>query len=283
MEQEKRKVIVGEIEHWRRSKLLPEHYCDFLKNLYADANEATPSGKTSSSKASAWNHAHPKAWIYAFTIFTVIAILSLNFTAFPWPLQMGIALIVIGAAYTAGVLYRDSNTILSIASLGVGTLLLLLTGPLLLRLHGSDTPTNIGLYIAGSCMLWIVIGLLLKIRWFHFTGWLGLSLVYAWIVYQKADTWSWWLLHAVWIPIALFFGWMAWMLRRSSKGNSMVLLVVCIIQWFIPDALSLWLNGASGLTQGVLLSKIILAGLLLFSVRRRWVQSTQPSKITESA
>ena len=40
MDAEKRKMIVREIDHWRRSKLLPEHYCDFLMNLYVD--ESTP-------------------------------------------------------------------------------------------------------------------------------------------------------------------------------------------------------------------------------------------------
>ena len=36
MKAERRTIIVREIEHWRRSKLLPDHYCDFLLNLYAD-------------------------------------------------------------------------------------------------------------------------------------------------------------------------------------------------------------------------------------------------------
>ena len=36
--------IVKEIEHWQRSKLLPEQYCDFLLNLYA-GRRAKPSAK----------------------------------------------------------------------------------------------------------------------------------------------------------------------------------------------------------------------------------------------
>jgi hypothetical protein len=36
MEQQKKKIIIAEIQKWRQSKLLPEHYCLFLLNLYGE-------------------------------------------------------------------------------------------------------------------------------------------------------------------------------------------------------------------------------------------------------
>jgi hypothetical protein len=39
LDNEKRNLVVKEIEAWRRSKLLPEQYCDFLQNLYLDDSE----------------------------------------------------------------------------------------------------------------------------------------------------------------------------------------------------------------------------------------------------
>jgi hypothetical protein len=158
-----------------------------------------------------------------------------------------------------------------LAALGLGTLLLLIAGPILLKLHGADTPAHIGLYIAASCILWIVLGLLLRIRMFHFAGWFGLSLVFAWVLYLKGEDWTWWTYHAMWLPVALFFGWLAWITRRISKGNSLVLLSICTIQWFMPDALGLFMHGASGLAQGILMVKIVLAGFLLFSIRKFWI------------
>ncbi|GJM72405.1 hypothetical protein HMSSN036_46210 [Paenibacillus macerans] len=39
LNQDKKAIILNEIEHWRRSRLLPEQYCDFLQNLYSDEPE----------------------------------------------------------------------------------------------------------------------------------------------------------------------------------------------------------------------------------------------------
>lgn len=36
---EKRKIILKEIEYWRKNKVLPEQYCDFLTALYTEGSE----------------------------------------------------------------------------------------------------------------------------------------------------------------------------------------------------------------------------------------------------
>lgn len=40
MEDQRKKIIVKEIEHWRKNHLLPEHYCIFLLNLYTEGEHA---------------------------------------------------------------------------------------------------------------------------------------------------------------------------------------------------------------------------------------------------
>ena len=42
---QRKKIVISEITYWKKSKLLPEHYCDFLISLYSngyeiDGNEA---------------------------------------------------------------------------------------------------------------------------------------------------------------------------------------------------------------------------------------------------
>lgn len=270
MDQEKRKILVREIEHWRRSKLLPEHYCDFLMNLYADDTAASTMQDPQNRKSFSELWVSSKNVVYALTFFTVIAIVGLNFTAFPLSLQLALPLLLIGAIYAVGFALRKSQTVASYALLGIGTLILLVAGPMILRLHGVDTPGNIGLYIAVCGVLWIILGLATGLRMFHFCGWIGLSLVYAWVLYQRADEWPWWLLHAVWIPIVFLFCWIAWASRRYSPAHSKVLLATAALQWWIPDGLHMMINGVSGLAQGILVAKVVIAGGLGLFLRTRW-------------
>jgi uncharacterized membrane protein (DUF485 family) len=39
MNSQKKEVILNEISFWKKNKLLPEHYCDFLMTLYSEGQE----------------------------------------------------------------------------------------------------------------------------------------------------------------------------------------------------------------------------------------------------
>ncbi|MDX8045961.1 hypothetical protein SH601_08135 [Gracilibacillus sp. S3-1-1] len=39
MEDERKKIIINEIKHWRAHQLLPQQYCDFLLALYTEGQE----------------------------------------------------------------------------------------------------------------------------------------------------------------------------------------------------------------------------------------------------
>jgi len=70
MDQQRRKVIVQEIEYWHKSKLLPDHYCDFLLNLYAEQDEqAKPSTHLSGRAAEAARSASGKQWLFSISFF----------------------------------------------------------------------------------------------------------------------------------------------------------------------------------------------------------------------
>jgi hypothetical protein len=48
-QEKKREILLYEIEHWRRSRLLPEQYCDFLSNLYREDENVTQSQSRSNT------------------------------------------------------------------------------------------------------------------------------------------------------------------------------------------------------------------------------------------
>ena len=39
MNETRKKIIIQEIKYWKKSKLLPEKYCDFLLTLYSGGEE----------------------------------------------------------------------------------------------------------------------------------------------------------------------------------------------------------------------------------------------------
>ena len=42
MNEKRREIIVREIEYWKRSRLLPEQYCDYLLALYTEGEGGHP-------------------------------------------------------------------------------------------------------------------------------------------------------------------------------------------------------------------------------------------------
>ncbi|WP_164553358.1 hypothetical protein [Brevibacillus marinus] len=51
MDEQRRKTIINEINNWRQSQLLPEHYCIFLLNLYTEGELPSLPEKTGRTKS----------------------------------------------------------------------------------------------------------------------------------------------------------------------------------------------------------------------------------------
>ncbi|ARK29345.1 hypothetical protein [Halalkalibacter krulwichiae] len=39
MDKHRKEIIIREIQYWKKSKLLPDHYCDFLLTLYSEGEQ----------------------------------------------------------------------------------------------------------------------------------------------------------------------------------------------------------------------------------------------------
>ncbi|GAA0362701.1 hypothetical protein [Bacillus horti] len=101
---QKTKVVIQEIKYWKKNKLLPEHYCDFLLALYTEGSENIPEEKTKLT------FTKYKKVIRYFIIFTaaISAVIFLFFSNFMSQLQvplpfilygLGILLLLIGIRY----------------------------------------------------------------------------------------------------------------------------------------------------------------------------------------
>lgn len=261
--QHKRAIILREIEHWRRNKLLPEHYCDFLKNLYADETAVT--SNTSSGRLSV---TQLKRTMYILTAISAFSIICFNFTLFSLPFQIFLISVGLFALYAFGVSQREKSVTICYSMLGIAALGTLLSGPLMLQAHGVEDKSWIGVYIAACGVLWILLGVLLRIGMLHVCGWLACSLVHAWIIYQYADDWAWWMYQLMWIALAVLFGSGYIISRKKDMTLSLVFILVAAVQWLIPDLLTWLLFGTSVVFQFLFVLKLALGGGL-YGVARR--------------
>lgn len=155
MNLEKRDTILREIQYWRRSKLLPEQYCDFLTNLYDDQAEVEDSNPVSLRNL---QQGSIKIWLFGFGIISLIFLISLYFSVFPWPLQLATALSVLIICYGYSAIYLNRNKTISLMLAGIGSILTLGFGLWLIELHKLDPDFWTPLLIAACGLLWCVLG-----------------------------------------------------------------------------------------------------------------------------
>jgi hypothetical protein len=271
LDAEKRKIIVFEIEHWRTSKLLPEHFCDFLLNLYLEDPADRPK-KWGSVSPSSIRNSNWKVWMFIFGGLGLISFISLNFNSYQIPMQISISTLFILLCYMVGGVSRTKNPTISYLALAFGSILLLNIGLFLLHKHEAD-PKLIVAYTVICSIIWMVTGITSRMPVFHFGGWLVLILTYGWVLNHNIDTFDWLGLQMSWVPVSIVLLWLGWLFHHNNKQMGAVLLLVGFLVWFIPDVYGLLLTDLpqSGLQLSLML-RIVMAGIALFTLRKKWTE-----------
>lgn len=271
MNRDKRAVIIQEIQYWRKNKLLPEQYCDFLLNLYGGAE--TEISATGRANKSILNNSKGLAWSLGLGLISIISILVINFNAFPLQLQIAVAIIGVLILFVLGMRIIKRSVPLAYATIGAGCLLMLAAGEWLLMQNGwNDAAAAIG-YLTFCCLVWLFIGLLLNLSFLHFCGWAGLMLVYGWLISQFVTPVYDYRLHLAWIlPTVLFIA-IGWLIRNRSRAVTRVVWLAAALAWLSPELQTIILaEGSSIIAQAVLVGKIMITGTVLYSVRKYWVE-----------
>ncbi|MCR8631411.1 hypothetical protein [Paenibacillus radicis (ex Xue et al. 2023)] len=273
---EKRKILIREIEHWRKSKLLPEHYCDFLLNIYLENSAEKPSSSggflgvsPASIKNSNW-----KIWIVFFGVIALISFAALNFTAFELPMQMGIACVFLFGCYTIGSLQNKKEPVRAQILFGMASLFLLFIGVILMRLHNVHAPVLVVGYVVFCSLVWILTGLLARLLLFQLCGWIVLVFCYGWLLHYQLDSINWLTLELSWVPLCILFGWVGWMIHEKSKQIGTVFLMLSCIVWFMPELYGMLYAEQYGedAVQIAFLGKLLVEASLLFVLRKKWTE-----------
>lgn len=274
MKAERRTIIVREIEHWRQSKLLPDHYCDFLLNLYADPKIA-PKSKQSNPlfgrAAHTISDATGKQWFGTLALFTLISVVVLYFNVFHPLMQItfivGISFLLLW--YGQRVMKRNESV--GLVTVGTGHLVFFLGALYMLQLYELDAwYYSVGVILLCS-ILWITYGIKKQLNFMHLSGWLAFLFAYAITINRLSFAEEWYQIQLVWIPLAVLFMWLTWFIHRYNKPVASVLFFTAIVSWLLPEAYQILLYSFDNYFQLQLVVKIVTGGLILFLLRKQWM------------
>lgn len=271
---EKKKTLIREIEQWRRSRLLPEQYCDFLLNIYLEHDHEKPdtgSGILGLSSSQIRN-SNWKIWVIALLVLGGLSFSALNFNAFQLPMQIGVSLIILIACYVWGGLKRAKEPMAAQILLGMASLFLLFIGVYMMKIHGLEEAVLVVGYVCLTSLIWIITGLLARLALFQLCGWVSLVFCYGWLLHHQLDVINWFTLEISWVPLAILFCWMSWMIHEKSRQIGLVFFLLGLIVWYMPELYGmLYAEKYGELTlQWLLLGKMCVQAAILFAWRKKW-------------
>ncbi|MEK5398745.1 hypothetical protein [Paenibacillus sp. FSL K6-2859] len=269
MNLEKREIIIKEIQYWRNNRLLPEQYCDFLTNLYDDEAAAKDKNPISLKNLQQGNI---KIWLFGFGIISLIFLISLYFSVFPWPLQLATALSVLIICYGYSAVYKNRNHVISLILAGLGSVLSLGFGLWLIALHDLDPQFWRPILIGACGLVWCILGFVLRIGLLQYCGYAFWALLYAGFFGGRRPDASMLELEFLWLPLCVMMVWLSWLLHHRVKGAANVFFAVGVSLWVMPelDALLLRQNFPQWISF-MLIFKIAVGLALLFLFRKKWI------------
>ncbi|WP_226677320.1 hypothetical protein [Mesobacillus jeotgali] len=170
MDDHRRKIITNEIKYWKQNRLLPEHYCDFLLNLYTEG----------SSEADSTRKKRPSG-TKGIIGFILVGLLSLSvflfyFTELSLFLQTAL-IIFFGITTLSAAFYMLKKSFFDLIPLLASALLLLITSVQAAEIIFPDHPVILYLVAGLNCLLWITAGAKWKILSFKLSGIIGLIIL----------------------------------------------------------------------------------------------------------
>ncbi|WP_079479639.1 hypothetical protein [Halobacillus salinus] len=180
MAEERKQTIVNEIRYWKKNRLLPKEYCDFLLALYTEGEgKETLENETVSKKNKRipWN-----ILMMTFTLFLLpLSFLVIYFTEMDMIMQTGLlsSFVALSIVYSRRLKKKSSDQfhIPLIISILISLLLSV-------SLVHEQVPNNWSVYVVITihCAIWAVIGRRLKLPYLLISSCIGIIVLLVIIV-----------------------------------------------------------------------------------------------------
>jgi hypothetical protein len=278
MDEQKKKVILGEIDYWRRSHLLPAHYCDFLLNLYTEGSKDGASGTKSIVEAVASDDSIPaftlprfeKKWLTIIPSVAFVLYLAFHFTDFTMTMQMAILAILTAAAYILAFVGEKSSIYRHIF-LGSASVLLAVSGIYILKYYKYSLSYLLA-FLALCCVIWFITGFAAHKKYISFTALLGLQGIYGWLTYSKlVRDFSWWRVECFWMSVGVTLVVLGMIWNKRQSGTAPLLFFNGILALYAPEIESFFIALAGRNTLLYFLyGKIFLVTFFMLSLKNLW-------------
>lgn len=172
MQEEKKETILNEIDFWKKNKLLPEHYCDFLTTLYTGGGEAEETSRTKTRP-------NIKSWLlYVFCAFLALSIIVAMYALSAKYIAIPVGMSVLAIAVILYVTFKGTSTkLMKTLTYAVGALLIFALSVRLVSMFAPDNTLIMYSVLIANCLLWLISGTKMRLIYFTISGYLGLVVI----------------------------------------------------------------------------------------------------------
>src|SRR6478672_1729724 len=166
MDENRKQIIIKEIGYWKKNKLLPEQYCDFLLALYTEGTGLNEKSNKSKNRK--------KVFLWLLTIPIIVFIVYFTELSLILQIVFAIVFILIGIYLT---FYLRRSGLLFHIPLIISALLLLFVSVELTLTNFPKSTIILYSILMVNCFMWLVGGWKFKQIYFTISGVLGLLLI----------------------------------------------------------------------------------------------------------
>ena len=171
---DRKKIIINEIKYWKQSRLLPDHYCDFLLTLYSEGEQHFENKNSTSTMTNQLTIMVCTTIVLAVFGLTFLVI---YFTDFSLLLQIASIMVFSGVVLLIAMFIKKyDNRFVHLFNLIAAVMIFLGT----IQLADAFYPGNsIAIAVATmfNCGAWLFIGRKYKLRYFIVSSIVGVFLV----------------------------------------------------------------------------------------------------------
>jgi hypothetical protein len=179
MNKQRREIIVREIEYWKRSRLLPEQYCDYLLALYTEGEYK----KRPSDILRTRQRGMIRFLLVAFICLLLPAsALVIYFTELSFVLQMPLLFLFFFICVIAAWMWKGQGNIVHIPLIS-GAFIFLIASIEVGEYYFPKQKAVIASIVFVNCLLWIFVGKRFRFLYLFISGVLGIGVLVVFLLF----------------------------------------------------------------------------------------------------
>ncbi|WP_246940425.1 hypothetical protein [Bacillus pinisoli] len=171
MNQHRKEIILKEIEYWKKNRLLPEQYCNYLLTLYSEGEHEEKSKRSKS--VFNWSFIIPNIWFVLF----LTTLLANYFTEMSFHLQIPLNIILLICSIGFSVYFSKKKDVYYKVFMILSFFIFFITTTEMVEFISPTNHILLGFIVIFNCLLWYLLGRKLMFTYLKWAGLIGFFLV----------------------------------------------------------------------------------------------------------